>query len=555
MNFLLPFVLLLISCFGASAQMGAEDADYADSTRYRTIIPSPSDTTHYTPFSSKQDKIFVFFERYGKLTCSEPIGQPAYFRWSQLDTTSFTFKPLWIDTVEINKLVEPTFPLLSLDSSKCSLPKHDTSYVSAYKISSLADSLPAGYYQVIIDTLQIIYDTVTCSAFCLEKWNGEDFDTIFVDTTFYLPNSYRIVRADTFATWIFIDTFRVDTVEVLSHDCNWLNVQAIFYPRAINEGYYNYKYFDVWHVPKRIKRNYPDCLDCYIKNVNWEPSRDIHYGASVEDDGEWKKSYFAYIPKPLHDATYTVMVENYFGKVDTFYTDTILAKATVAQLKLFIAKGEGDEIIWEEKLDESPDEYPARIKLSNASINAKLGSHFTWSLFNNLNDYPEDIPLIEVPFMYPQIVTLDSAESVYPPEEYKPGRYPITLHVLNQFGCEDTDTLSFEIEEFLINKSAIPKVFTPNGDGINDVFQLKDPANNVKSLDRIQIHILNRYGQLMFTSEEVLFSWDGKIHKRNDIAPDGVYFYKLKAQGYNNRHKMIKQTLTGNIHLFNGKKH
>ncbi|MGL4908383.1 MAG: gliding motility-associated C-terminal domain-containing protein [Bacteroidales bacterium] len=551
-NLLLLF-FFFATCLGAMAQIAAADADYRDTTSYRAIIPSEADTTHYTPFSHKQDSIFVYFERHAKqLSCTVPKGEVAYFHWQKLDTASFTFNTFWIDTVSvIDTLVSPTFSQLAHDSSKCYLPKYDTTYVTNRDTSGFVDSMGMdnGYYRVLIDALQPIYDTIECSEFCIEMWNGEGFDTIFVDTVLYVPKAYEIVAADTFAAWIFVDTFRVDTIEVLSHDCNWLNIQAVFYPAGINEGYYNYKYFDAWHAPRKINRNYPDCLDCYIKNVEWEPSRDIHEGASVADDGEWKNSYFSYIPKPLHDATYTVMVENYFGKIDTLPSDTILAKAIVVQLKLF---SEGEDGEWIESTG-GGEEYPATIKVANASINGKLGSTFTWSLYDNVYDYAEDVSLLDLPLMYPQVTTFDSAENVQPESSYMPGKYPITLHVINQFECEGTDTTYLEVDEFLINKEAIPKAFTPNGDGLNDIFMLKDPESNVRSLKEIDIHIFNRYGQLMFRSSDVLFGWEGKVLRTNASAPDGVYFYKIKARGFDKRHKLVKQTLSGYIHLFNGK--
>jgi len=236
----------------------------------------------------------------------------------------------------------------------------------------------------------------------------------------------------------------------------------------------------------------------------------------------------------------------------------IEAIATYAKMKVYVSKSENGAQEWVEKTDESGEEAPAEIKLVNASVNSNNGvSTFTWSLFSNLYEQPEDVLLSEVPLIIPQLTTLDSAEVVYPkqhnPTLYQPGKYPIALYVQNRHGCHSSDTVMFEVNEFLINKDAIPTVFTPNGDGKNDEFKLKDPEQNVKSLEAIEINIHNRYGQLVFRSTDVLFSWDGKIRGTNTMAPDGVYFYVLKARGLNKQRRVVRQTFKGNVHLFGGK--
>lgn len=67
----------------------------------------------------------------------------------------------------------------------------------------------------------------------------------------------------------------------------------------------------------------------------------------------------------------------------------------------------------------------------------------------------------------------------------------------------------------------VPNVFTPNGDGKNDV--LKVYANYVRSID---LKIFNQWGQLLFSTTDVTSGWDGK-HK-GQLQPVGVYAYTLK---------------------------
>ena len=81
----------------------------------------------------------------------------------------------------------------------------------------------------------------------------------------------------------------------------------------------------------------------------------------------------------------------------------------------------------------------------------------------------------------------------------------------------DTITSTIEVERSSNNIDSIPNVFTPNNDGINDVFKmtgLGDPCS-----DEIKIQIFNRWGKLVFESEDPYFEWDGKNLNGNDCKP------------------------------------
>jgi gliding motility-associated-like protein len=66
----------------------------------------------------------------------------------------------------------------------------------------------------------------------------------------------------------------------------------------------------------------------------------------------------------------------------------------------------------------------------------------------------------------------------------------------------------------------IPNIFTPNGDGTNDLFLVGNPF-----VSSISGSIFNRWGQLMYTNQANNgYSWDGK-KTDGDLAPDATYFY------------------------------
>ncbi len=99
----------------------------------------------------------------------------------------------------------------------------------------------------------------------------------------------------------------------------------------------------------------------------------------------------------------------------------------------------------------------------------------------------------------------------------QPGSY--WLEITNDFGCKSRDT-------FLVTAECppglwLPNAFTPNGDGINDVF--KALGYHVVSF---HMHIFNRWGELVFVSDHMDRGWDGK---HNGMPCElGVYVYDVR---------------------------
>ncbi len=98
------------------------------------------------------------------------------------------------------------------------------------------------------------------------------------------------------------------------------------------------------------------------------------------------------------------------------------------------------------------------------------------------------------------------------------GFYQTVLLVENEFGCTDI----FEKTIFISPKYMlrIPNAFTPNGDGLNDEFTIA--GNGVKEFS---IYIYNRWGALVYFSNNIEASWDGKVSGNPALA--GSYIYKV----------------------------
>ena len=80
----------------------------------------------------------------------------------------------------------------------------------------------------------------------------------------------------------------------------------------------------------------------------------------------------------------------------------------------------------------------------------------------------------------------------------------------------------------------IPNSFTPNGDGLNDVFI---PIFNMESsVKEYKFEVYNRWGQLIFETTDVTTGWDGKF--KSKICQQGtynwiVYYQDLNKNPYN----------------------
>jgi gliding motility-associated-like protein len=68
----------------------------------------------------------------------------------------------------------------------------------------------------------------------------------------------------------------------------------------------------------------------------------------------------------------------------------------------------------------------------------------------------------------------------------------------------------------------LPNVFTPNNDGYNDLFEPKTTNPNIES---VNMTIFNRWGKVMYTTNDPQIRWDGKNQNNNQDCSSGVYFY------------------------------
>lgn len=95
----------------------------------------------------------------------------------------------------------------------------------------------------------------------------------------------------------------------------------------------------------------------------------------------------------------------------------------------------------------------------------------------------------------------------------------------------------------------LPNVFSPDGDGINDKFV---PLLPYKFIDSIEFIVYNRWGNVVYKTNDPALGWDGKDQTSGKDVSDGVYFYACRV--YSIRLAGIDETLLkGSISLYRNK--
>lgn len=86
----------------------------------------------------------------------------------------------------------------------------------------------------------------------------------------------------------------------------------------------------------------------------------------------------------------------------------------------------------------------------------------------------------------------------------------------------------------------LPNVFTPNGDGTNDLFK-PFPYTGVEEID---IKILNRWGKLVFETDDPDINWDGNYMGSGDPCGEGTFYYVINLK-LNSSEGVIDETIQG----------
>ena len=196
---------------------------------------------------------------------------------------------------------------------------------------------------------------------------------------------------------------------------------------------------------------------------------------------------------PLVDVTYKLQVTDSFGCISesSFFYPSIHVKAD------FTA-------------DPNKGEAPLVVTFTDKSIRA---SKYKWEFGDT---------------------TTSTISNPDPHIYYLPGEYSVKLTIESDLHCVDSLRLDTKI---VVDPSElnIPNVFSPDGDGINDNFLVES-----KSLMNLSVEIFSRAGLKVYSffgQGEPLRAWkgwDGNVNSSSVKASPGVYFYVIKAVGWDN---------------------
>jgi gliding motility-associated-like protein len=196
-----------------------------------------------------------------------------------------------------------------------------------------------------------------------------------------------------------------------------------------------------------------------------------------------------FIP-PLEDVTYKLLVTDSLGCTgeSSFFYESIHVKADFT-------------------VDPSSGEAPLEVTFTDNSVRAL---YYFW-------EFGDDSVSIQ--------------SNPEPHTYYIPGDYTVKLTIESELHC--IDSVSFEKITVDPSSLGIPNVFTPNEDGINDRFILEKT-----SLRYLSIKVFSRNGTMVydFYGEGPMLKdwdgWDGSVRGTSAKASPGVYFYIIKALGW-----------------------
>lgn len=119
------------------------------------------------------------------------------------------------------------------------------------------------------------------------------------------------------------------------------------------------------------------------------------------------------------------------------------------------------------------------------------------------------------------------------------GTYVVCLVAVSGSGCFDTVCQTLDV---LPHDVEVPNVFTPNGDNTNDMLVFK----NLEFFPNTALHVYDRWGALVYESDNYMNDWNGKRMGTGGDCVDGTYYYVLSGPN-------IKEPITGFVSLIRGK--
>lgn len=210
---------------------------------------------------------------------------------------------------------------------------------------------------------------------------------------------------------------------------------------------------------------------------------------------------------PLDDVTYKLVVTDSMGcsNESSFYYESIHVKADLSS-------------------DVTEGEAPLGVNFTNESIRGYI---YNWDFGDDTENSTLEIPETHM--------------------FYRPENYWVSLSIESVLHCTDIDSIKITVNP---SSLAIPNAFTPNDDGYNDRFILEK-----SSLRYLNVQIFSNTGVKVYgfaSSGENIQGWngwDGNIDNSTRKASPGVYYYIIKAIGWDDK-KYDGEEYRGFLYLY-----
>lgn len=295
----------------------------------------------------------------------------------------------------------------------------------------------------------------------------------------------------------------------------------------------------------------PDTLLYYDLSSHLELKRPVEFRYKWSSDNQELKipndtlnPNITYQP-PFEDTWYILTVTDEFNmeEVDSVLYESIETDAQfkVEYLDKVLQRTSTDpEEIWDPDLtgEFSIEKGSRDAKLTVRFINeSKNGASYEWVFLDTLGGIRQTETTYSVDDI-PEF-TYETADEDY---------YPF-LFSTSEAGCVDSMKLAAGIS-VVKSQLQIPNVFSPNGDGTNDIWRFKH-----QSLSSCKVTIVDRTGKVVYKREiENIYDWEGwngNVKESDRQAPEGQYYFVVQASGYDNT-EYKDPTIWETMQLFGG---
>lgn len=418
-------------------------------------------------------------------------------------------------------------------SSQISAPNANYRTVTQYSSSFVQDSI-----YVFCDNIGVGVGELRADApdgtpswtFTWTKWEvgtGDFTPPVTVETnqsfsilTNLTDGRYRVVMSKSGETdvssvvWVLNSINSDPALNLDQLDCEGVHFTASFTPIDL-------EYNDIDDLPNK-KSVIPKNSDKIVKYSLLRGNIEILSATEIIKLPPFSSVTKKFIDQEAYDdeKTYELVVTDQYGC--EFISDALLSKTYVVKSDFSV--------------DPVTGEAPLEVSFTNNSINA---TDYRWYIYQDFDRIVDAAISVEDSLLLDG-VAID--EDLGPYTYSHPGNYLVKLIVSSNKGPEIC------IDEFVLNTPIVvdtslvqvPNVFTPNGDGMNDVFKVKS-----QSLKSFHASIFNRWGRVVYEWKDPDGGWNGKINGK--WATPGTYFYVITAMGREEEKK--KYTKKGSFML------